>query len=154
MNKSFQCGGVQRITMGLNKQKKQPCGFCFVEFRAHEEAARAAQVLAGAVVDQRRINVDLDAGFVEGRQFGRGESGNQWRDDFRSGADDQRGGSGLNLLKKVEGDEEGKQIYVGKLKHSHGKTEDGKTEDGKTEEGKKREKDETKEEGEKRRKVG
>lgn len=38
--------------------------------------------------------VDLDAGFVEGRQFGRGESGGQWRDDFREDVDEGRGGQG------------------------------------------------------------
>ena len=26
-----QCGSVARIVMGLNKVKKQPCGFCFIE---------------------------------------------------------------------------------------------------------------------------
>jgi nuclear cap-binding protein subunit 2 len=26
------CGEVKRIIMGLNKQTKTPCGFCFVEY--------------------------------------------------------------------------------------------------------------------------
>ena len=26
------CGGVRRVIMGLDRYKKTPCGFCFVEF--------------------------------------------------------------------------------------------------------------------------
>merc|ERR1711920_641752 len=70
--------------------------------------------------DDRLIRVDWDAGVTEGRQFGRGESGDQWRDDFRADYDVARGGHGRNLLKKIEG-EPGKQVYVGKRKQDHGR---------------------------------
>merc|ERR1712176_299876 len=51
---------------------------------------------------------------------GRGESGDQWRDDFRDDYDVARGGQGRNLLRKIEG-EPGKQVYVGKRKQDHGR---------------------------------
>ena len=65
----------------------------------------------------------MDAGFKDGRQFGRAESGGQWRDDFRMGNDPQRGGEGGNLLRSVVGTD--KAIYMGSMVHSHGKREAG-----------------------------
>jgi len=114
------CGEVRKVTMGLNKFKKSPCGFCFVEFFTHEQSAQAVNLLNKTMFDDRLIRVDWDAGFNEGRQFGRGESGDQWRDDFRADNDPARGGEGRNLLRKIEGQPE-KQVYVGKRKHDHGK---------------------------------
>lgn len=32
------CGDVRRIIMGLDKYKKTPCGFCFVEYYTREDA--------------------------------------------------------------------------------------------------------------------
>merc|ERR1711948_11019 len=72
------------------------------------------------------IRVDWDAGVTEGRQLGRGESGDQWRDDFRADYDVARGGQGRNLLRKIDG-QPGKQVYVGKRKQDHGRF--GKKED-------------------------
>lgn len=31
------CGDVKRIIMGLDKFKKTPCGFCFVEYPLHKQ---------------------------------------------------------------------------------------------------------------------
>jgi len=39
------CGQVVNLIMGLNREKKQPCGFCFVEYATREEAAQAIECL-------------------------------------------------------------------------------------------------------------
>eukprot|EP00967_Tisochrysis_lutea_P099601 scaffold148028_cov18-Tisochrysis_lutea.AAC.1 len=51
-------------------------------FRA--EAAAAVRYLNGTVLDDRAIRVDYDWGFVEGRQWGRGKSGGQVRQDLEN----------------------------------------------------------------------
>merc|ERR1712232_1091965 len=114
------CGEVRKVVMGLNRFKKSPCGSCFVEYCTHEQAAQAVNLLNKTTFDERLLRVDWDAGISEGRQFGRGESGDQWRDDFREDYDAARGGQGRNLLRKVEGDAE-RQVYVGKRKQNHGR---------------------------------
>ena len=35
------CGDIKRIIMGLDKFKRTPCGFCFVEYYTREDAANA-----------------------------------------------------------------------------------------------------------------
>lgn len=106
-------GEVVKVTMGLNRFKKSPCGFCFVEFPSHDEAAQAVSILNTTMLDDRIIRVDWDAGVEDGRQFGRGQSGDQWRDDFRDDFDPARGGQGRGLLKSLD-DQSGRQIFVGK----------------------------------------
>eukprot|EP01068_Selenidium_serpulae_P001657 Selendium_serpulae@DN1801_c0_g1_i1.p1 len=92
-------GEVDSISMGLNKQKKVPCGFCFVTFVEHEGAVNAVELLNESVCDERIIRVDWDAGLDMGgdRRFGRGLGGVQWRDVFRKGYDAGRGGEGQGL---------------------------------------------------------
>lgn len=46
--------------------------------------------LSNTKLDNRVIRVDWDVGFSEGRQFGRGKNGVQWRDCFRENADPER----------------------------------------------------------------
>ena len=106
-------GEVKKVTMGLNRFKKSPCGFCFVEFPSHEVAANAISILNTTTLDDRIIRVDWDAGVEDGRQYGRGQTGDQWRDDFREDYDPARGGQGRALLKTLD-DNSGKQIFVGK----------------------------------------
>ena len=95
-------GDVIQIIMGLNKNTKKPCGFCFVQYATHHEAVSARRVLNTSVIDGRIIKVEVDPGFVEGRQFGRGGSGGQVRDDMRKGFDDARGGEGGGLAAKAQ----------------------------------------------------
>lgn len=103
-------GEVVRVVMGLNRVKRTPCGFCFVEFISHEAAGLAVNLLSYTILDDRQIRVDWDAGFLEGRQYGRGQSGDQWRDDLRDDFDPARGGQGRGLLKVTE---EGVQVFMG-----------------------------------------
>ncbi|KDQ60754.1 hypothetical protein JAAARDRAFT_31725 [Jaapia argillacea MUCL 33604] len=87
-------GGVKRIIMGLDRNTRTPCGFCFVEYYTHAEALAAMRYISGTKLDERIIRCDLDLGYKEGRQFGRGKSGGQVRDEHRSDYDPGRGGWG------------------------------------------------------------
>ncbi|DAZ96330.1 TPA: hypothetical protein N0F65_008454 [Lagenidium giganteum] len=86
-------GNVRRVIMGLDRFKKTPCGFCFVEYNTHEEAIACSNFVSETKLDNRVIRCEMDGGFKEGRQFGRGLSGGQVRDDRRS-ADDYDPGRG------------------------------------------------------------
>jgi nuclear cap-binding protein subunit 2 len=80
--------------MGLDRFQKTPCGFCFVEYYTHQEALDCMKYIGGTKLDERVIRTDLDAGFQEGRQYGRGKSGGQVRDEYRDEFDPGRGGYG------------------------------------------------------------
>lgn len=71
------CGPVKRIIMGLDRNAKTPCGFCFVEYFDRKGALLCKKFLDGSKLDDRFIRADLDPGFREGRQFGRGRRGGQ-----------------------------------------------------------------------------
>ena len=77
------CGGVLNVHMGLNKQNKTPCGFCFVEYQTREDARIAIDCLNLSLVDGKRIRVDWDYGVTDERQFGRGIKGGQKRDEIQ-----------------------------------------------------------------------
>lgn len=80
-----------RIIMGLDRNNKSPCGFAFVEYYLHAEAVACMRYISGTKLDERIIRCDLDPGYKEGRQFGRGKSGGQVRDEFRQEYDSGRG---------------------------------------------------------------
>ncbi|KAJ3524841.1 hypothetical protein NM688_g8493 [Phlebia brevispora] len=87
-------GGIKRIIMGLDRNTRTPCGFCFVEYYTHAEALASLRYISGTKLDERIIRCDLDLGYREGRQFGRGKSGGQVRDEHRADYDPGRGGWG------------------------------------------------------------
>jgi nuclear cap-binding protein subunit 2 len=87
-------GEIKRIVMGLDKFKKTPCGFCFVEYFTRRDTEASVLFLSGLKLDERVIRVDYDVGFSPGRQFGRGRSGGQVRDEYRTDYDPGRGGFG------------------------------------------------------------
>ena len=95
-------GEIKRIVMGLDKQKMTPCGFCFVVYYTRKEAEDCVKYLNGTMLDDRPIRVDFDWGFVEGRQFGRGRSGGQVRDEYRMDFDPGRGGYGKVIKQELE----------------------------------------------------
>ncbi|KAK7054961.1 nuclear cap binding complex subunit [Paramarasmius palmivorus] len=70
-------GGIKRIIMGLDRNTRTPCGFCFVEYYTHAEALASMRYISGSKLDERIIRCDLDLGYKEGRQFGRGKSGDK-----------------------------------------------------------------------------
>ncbi|KAI6202276.1 Nuclear cap-binding protein subunit 2 [Aphelenchoides besseyi] len=85
-------GDVRRVVMGIDRYQKTPCGFCFVEYYCRDDAENAIRYLNQTRLDDRVIRTDWDAGFVEGRQFGRGRHGGQVRDEYRTDYDSGRGG--------------------------------------------------------------
>ncbi len=87
-------GEIKRIIMGLDRIRKTPCGFCFVEYFTRSAAENSVKFLSGSKLDNRVIRVDYDTGFEQGRQFGRGRSGGQVRDEYRTEYDPGRGGYG------------------------------------------------------------
>lgn len=87
-------GDIKKIIMGLDKMKKTACGFCFVEYYSRADAENAMRYINGTRLDDRIIRTDWDAGFKEGRQYGRGRSGGQVRDEYRQDYDAGRGGYG------------------------------------------------------------
>ncbi|PWY70476.1 small subunit of nuclear cap-binding protein complex [Aspergillus heteromorphus CBS 117.55] len=88
------CGEIKRLVMGLDRYNKTPCGFCFVEYYTHQDALDCLKYVGGTKLDERIIRTDLDPGFEEGRQYGRGKSGGQVRDEYREEYDPGRGGYG------------------------------------------------------------
>lgn len=82
-----QIGPVAKVIMGLDRFHHTPCGFCFVEYEDREDAMCAVANLSSTKLDGRVIRVELDAGFQAGRQYGRGASGGQVRDDRRRNED-------------------------------------------------------------------
>lgn len=58
--------------------------------------------VSGTKLDERVIRCDLDPGYREGRQYGRGKSGGQVRDEYRQEYDAGRGGWGHNRLREEE----------------------------------------------------
>lgn len=95
------CGDIRRIVMGLDKFKKTPCGFCFIEYYVRDDAENSMRYINGTRLDDRIVRVDWDAGFVEGRQYGRGKSGGQVRDEYRTDYDSGRGGYGKLIAQKI-----------------------------------------------------
>ncbi|KAJ8308358.1 hypothetical protein KUTeg_013232 [Tegillarca granosa] len=95
------CGDIKRIIMGLDKIKKTPCGFCFVEYYTREESENAMRYVNGTRLDDRIIRCDWDVGFKEGRQYGRGKTGGQVRDEYRSDFDEGRGGYGKIVQNRI-----------------------------------------------------
>ena len=75
------CGPINRVIMGLNRKTHEPCGFCFIEFFDRQSALNAVNPNNRFIIDNNQVRADLDRGFDEGRQYGRGHSGGQVRDE-------------------------------------------------------------------------
>ncbi|WOK97258.1 nuclear cap-binding protein subunit 2-like [Canna indica] len=99
-------GEIKKIIMGLDKNTKTPCGFCFVLYYSREDTEDAVKYISGTMLDDRPIRVDFDWGFEEGRQWGRGRSGGQVRDEYRTDYDPGRGGYGKLVQRELEAQRE------------------------------------------------
>ncbi|XP_058095800.1 nuclear cap-binding protein subunit 2 isoform X2 [Magnolia sinica] len=95
-------GEIKKIIMGLDKNTKTPCGFCFVIYYSRGDAEDSVKYISGTILDDRPIRVDFDWGFQEGRQWGRGRSGGQVRDEYRTDYDPGRGGYGKLVQRELE----------------------------------------------------
>lgn len=71
-----------------------------MEYYTHAEALACLRYISGTKLDERIVRCDLDLGYKEGRQFGRGKSGGQVRDEHRQDYDAGRGGWGA--MQKAE----------------------------------------------------
>lgn len=70
-------GRISRVIMGLNAHDQSPTGFCFVEFESPKGALNAVKYLNKTKINGKNIEIDLDPGFEDGRQYGRAENGAQ-----------------------------------------------------------------------------
>jgi hypothetical protein len=61
----------------------------------------------GTMLDDRIIRTDWDAGFVEGRQYGKGKTGGQVRDEYRTYPDDGRPIRDESYPRRIESRNEG-----------------------------------------------
>ncbi|KAI9086797.1 hypothetical protein K1719_031391 [Acacia pycnantha] len=95
-------GEIKKIIMGLDKNSKTPCGFCFVLYYSREDTEDVVKYISGTILDDRPIRVDFDWGFQDGRQWGRGRTGGQVRDEYRTDYDPGRGGYGKLVQKELE----------------------------------------------------
>ncbi|GMM33058.1 nuclear cap-binding protein subunit [Saccharomycopsis crataegensis] len=77
------CGEIERVIMGLDRFNRTPCGFCFVVYKARCSALNCVKYLKYTKLDDEVLEIDIDPGFQEGRQFGRGYKGGQVRNDRR-----------------------------------------------------------------------
>ncbi|KAI1467160.1 RNA-binding domain-containing protein [Daldinia caldariorum] len=115
------CGEIKRLVMGLDRFNKTPCGFCFVEYYTHQDALDCMKYIGGTKLDERIIRTDLDPGFEEGRQYGRGKSGGQVRDEYRDDYDEGRGGLGRALQSEREREGERNRERDQHIEESYGR---------------------------------
>lgn len=83
----LKCGRIDRIIMGLDRHRLTPCGFCFVIYKEESGSLNAMKYLKGTSLDSQNLEIDLDPGFTEGRQFGRGRFGGQMKQDIALAGD-------------------------------------------------------------------
>jgi RNA recognition motif-containing protein len=79
------CGDVKKVTMGLDRNTREPCGFAFVEFFSRSAAMYAVHYLSGSKLDDQPVRIEIDRGHLEqepDRKFGRSRSGGQVRDEI------------------------------------------------------------------------
>jgi nuclear cap-binding protein subunit 2 len=64
-------------------------------------AENCMRYINGTTLDERIVRTDWDPGFSGDRQFGRGRSGGQVRDEYRSEYDSGRGGYGRQYQRQT-----------------------------------------------------
>jgi len=73
-----------------------------IRYHNRLDARHAMRYVNGTRLDDRIIRTDWDTGFIEGRQFGRGKSGVQVRDEYREDYDEGRGGYGKQMMNNMK----------------------------------------------------
>jgi len=76
-----QMGEIKRVITGINRIDLSKCGFVFIDFCHPKITIKCFLNSNGLKLNQRTIRIDLDSGFKEGRQFGRGKRGGQLLED-------------------------------------------------------------------------
>lgn len=75
-------GEIKRVILGINRINFSPCGFCFIEFCHPKINIDYFINTNGLIFNGRPLKIDLDPGFREGRQFGRGKKGGQAKEEL------------------------------------------------------------------------
>lgn len=89
-------GHIKRIIMGRNRRNDLFCGFLFIEFNDRKDAIYYSNLLKGYSMDGNIITADIDYGFTEDRQFGRGFAGGSAQSDSKKQKIRQRTGQSFN----------------------------------------------------------
>ena len=76
-------GEIKRIITGINRIDFSPCGFCFIEFYNSRFSKFCVLNTNGLKLASRILRIDIDDGFKEGRQYGRGKKGGQLKEDLK-----------------------------------------------------------------------
>lgn len=71
-------------------------------YYSNADALAALRYISQSKLDERIIRADLDPGYKEGRQYGRGKTGGQVRDEYREDFDSGRGGWGHMKLRELQ----------------------------------------------------
>ncbi|XP_025191985.1 nuclear cap-binding protein subunit 2-like [Melanaphis sacchari] len=66
-----EAGKIKTIIMGLDRNTLGPGGFCFIEYETRIETENCMKIMNGTLLDGKRLLIDWDAGFIEGRQYRR-----------------------------------------------------------------------------------
>lgn len=64
-------GPIERIVLGIDRETREPCGFCFVEYVTRKDAEDCLKYINGMHMreEAKSIYVDWDVGYTEGREF-------------------------------------------------------------------------------------
>lgn len=89
-----ECGPIKRIIMGINSKNREPAGFWFIEFYEREAALAAIKWVNGTRIFGQQVVVNIDRGFSEGRQHGRGMNGFQKAENRKARPPQQHGRGG------------------------------------------------------------
>ncbi|KAG7885509.1 hypothetical protein KL938_000541 [Ogataea parapolymorpha] len=117
------CGTIVRIIMGLDKHKLTPTGFCFIIFDTPSGALNSIKYLNKTKVNGRSMEIDLDPGFEEGRQFGRGADGGQRQPQqqyghrYEHGRRDAFDRTGRSGYRNTRGRARGRNTYRERQRH-------------------------------------
>lgn len=76
------CGEIKRVIRGINRKRKTACDFVFIEYYSKDEAENAMKILKGLEICGRRLIIEKDMGFIQGREYGRGIFGGKLKTDM------------------------------------------------------------------------
>jgi hypothetical protein len=85
----------------------------YFRYFTHQDALACLRYISGTTLDDRTVRADLDPGYKDGRQYGRGKSGGQVRDEYREDWDPGRGGYGHIKALEEERIQQQEELYRG-----------------------------------------
>jgi nuclear cap-binding protein subunit 2 len=81
-------GPIERIVLGIDRDTREPCGFCFVEYVTRKDAEDCLKYINGTQMMEhlKPIYLDWDVGYTEGRELKITKRGREYN---RSGRRDE-----------------------------------------------------------------